>query len=201
MDKSTLITQIKQGIKNISILQIVTVLLIVLPYFGMFFIHQWYKNKSEQIENARFIVISKQEMRLSVYDYKGKELCKFPVACGLNYGDKTTIGDMKTPEGIFRVSEIQKSAHWEHDFNDGKGEIKGAYGPFFIRLSVPGHSGIGIHGTHDPDSMEKRTTEGCIRLTNENLLKLVPMIHGGTVVIITASAEDIKDKGKTLAKP
>jgi lipoprotein-anchoring transpeptidase ErfK/SrfK len=189
-----LITRIKRRIKGIGILQIITALLIVLPYFGMFFIHRWYKNKSEKIENAHFIVISKQEMRLSVYDYKGKELYKFPVACGLNYGDKTAKGDMKTPEGIFRVSEIQKSDHWNHDFDDGNGEIKGAYGPFFIRLTVPGHSGIGIHGTHDPDSMEKRITEGCIRLTNENLLKLVPMVHSGTVVIITASAEDVKQK-------
>jgi hypothetical protein len=189
-----LITQIKNKIKKISILHIIIVLLIVLPYFGILFIHHWYKNKSEQIENARFILISKQEMRLSVYDYKGHELCKFPVACGLNYGNKEKQGDMKTPEGVFRVSQIQNAAGWSHNFNDGNGEIQGAYGPYFIRLLVPGHSGIGIHGTHDPNSMEKRVAEGCIRLKNENLLKLVAMIHNGTAVIITAAQEDINKK-------
>lgn len=172
------------------ILQIVVVILIMLPYIGMFYIYKWYNNKLEKIENAHFVLVSKQEMRLSIYDYKGEEIYKFPMACGLNYGDKMERGDMKTPEGVFRVSEIQKSENWTHDFNDGNGKITGAFGPYFIRLNVPGYGGIGIHGTHNLDSMEKRITEGCIRLRNEDLLEVVPMIHHGTVVIITASAND-----------
>jgi lipoprotein-anchoring transpeptidase ErfK/SrfK len=139
-------------------------------------------------------LVSKQEMRLSVYDYKGKELCKFPIACGLNYGNKGKKGDMKTPEGVFKVAYIEDAANWSHNFKDGKGEIAGAYGPYFIRLYVPKYSGIGIHGTHDPGSMEKRATEGCIRLKNEDLLKLVPLVHNGNVVIITPSIEDMKAK-------
>ncbi|MDR1810126.1 MAG: L,D-transpeptidase [Prevotella sp.] len=178
-------------IKRPNILQIITAIVIVLPYLGMFGIYRWYNAKADKIENARFILISKQEMRLSVYDYKGDELCKFPVACGANFGNKSAKGDMKTPEGVFRITEIQNSGNWSHNFNDGNGEIAGAYGPYFIRLHVPGHSGIGIHGTHDPKSMEKRVTEGCIRLTNENLLKLVEYVHSGMAVVITASTEDI----------
>ncbi|GHT21149.1 L,D-transpeptidase [Bacteroidia bacterium] len=158
----------------------------------MIYIHQWYNKKVEQIENANFIIISKQEMMLYMYDYRGNEMFKFPVACGLNYGNKEKRGDMKTPEGIFRVSEIQKAAHWTHDFKDGKGEIKGAYGPYFIRLEVPEHQGIGIHGTHDPKSLGTRATEGCIRLKNENVLQLVELVHPGTVVVITASTDDLK---------
>jgi lipoprotein-anchoring transpeptidase ErfK/SrfK len=181
-------------IKKPNILQIVTAILIILPYWGMFFIYQWYYSKAEKIENSRFILISKQEMRLSVYDYKGKELYKFPIACGANYGNKTKQGDMKTPEGVFRVSEIQNAESWSHDFKDGNGKIAGAYGPYFIRLYVPGHSGIGIHGTHDPDSMEKRLTEGCIRLKNKDLLTLVKYVHSGMTVIITASPQDMTIK-------
>ncbi len=173
------------------ILQVVVAVLIVLPYLGMFSIYNWYNNKLQNIENATLILISKQEMRLSLYNYKGEEICKFPMACGLNYGNKMEQGDMKTPEGVFRVSEIQKSGNWAHDFKDGNGEIIGAFGPYFIRLNVPGHEGIGIHGTHNPDSMEKRATEGCIRLKNEDLLKIVPLIRHGTVVIITASKNDV----------
>jgi lipoprotein-anchoring transpeptidase ErfK/SrfK len=186
-----LITHIKHKIQKISILHIIIALLIVLPYFGIGYIYKWYNDKTEQIRNANFILISKQEMRLYVLDYKGNELYKFPVACGLNYGNKEKVGDLRTPEGIFRVAQIQQSDTWSHDFGDGNGKITGAYGPYFIRLHTPGHSGIGIHGTHDPDSMEKRVTEGCIRLQNENLLKLVPLAHSGTIVIITASREDI----------
>jgi lipoprotein-anchoring transpeptidase ErfK/SrfK len=178
-------------LKKISALQLIIAILIIIPYIGMIFIHHWYNEKAEQIENARFIIISKQEMMLYAYDYKGNEVLKAPVSCGLNYGNKAKRGDMKTPEGIFRVSEIQKSDHWEHDFNDGKGKIAGAYGPYFIRLEVPGHKGIGIHGTHDPESIGERRTEGCIRLNNEDVKHLVEIVRHGTVVAITTSKDDI----------
>ena len=75
---------------------------------------------------------------------------------------------------------------------DGKGEIKGAYGPYFIRLKTPGHKGIGIHGTHLPESIGEKTTEGCIRLRNEDLKRLVSLIYPPLTVIITPSAEDEK---------
>jgi len=165
--------------------------ILFLPYLGMLLIWQYHKNEIAKIENSSFLIISKQEMTLSLYDYKGKLLEKFPIACGKNLGDKDKIGDMKTPEGVFHVSEIQNAENWDHDFKDGNGKIKGAYGAYFIRLYVPGQNGIGIHGTNDNNSLGNRVTEGCIRLQNENLLKLVKLIHPGTVVIITPSTEDL----------
>jgi lipoprotein-anchoring transpeptidase ErfK/SrfK len=180
------------NIRKTGVFTVITLILIAAPYIGMFFIHKWYKNEVKQIDNARIVLVSKQDMRLAVYDYRGKEICRFPVACGLNYGNKENIGDMKTPEGVFGIESIENSTDWKHDFKDGKGKIEGVYGPYFIRLSVPGHKGIGIHGTHDPASMEKRTTEGCIRLKNEDLLQLVPMIRCGMIVVITPSTDDIK---------
>lgn len=97
---------------------------------------------------------------------------------------------MRTPEGIFLVSDIQRASNWTHDFGDGKGEIKGAYGDYFIRLAVPGHKGIGIHGTHLPESIGTRDSEGCIRLENEDLNELVKLIHPPMTVVITPAAED-----------
>lgn len=150
----------------------------------------YFNGTLRSIQNAKLILISKQEMKLKLIDYEGKELFTTDIACGLNYGNKQKPGDMKTPEGIFSISDIQNSQKWTHDFHDGKGEIEGAYGPFFIRLSVPGHKGIGIHGTHDSLSIGTRATEGCIRLKNEDLEKLVPMLEVPMTVIITPSARD-----------
>ena len=138
-----------------------------------------------------FIVISKQDMKLRRYDLKGNILEEYPVACGLNYGNKKKRGDNRTPEGVFTVQQIQNSSTWTHDFKDGKGEIKGAYGQYFIRLKT-GFQGIGIHGTHAPESIGTRATEGCIRLKNEDLLKLVKNITIDMVVIITTSKADAK---------
>ncbi len=88
---------------------------------------------------------------------------------GENPGDKERVGDRRTPEGVFRVESIQQRfTAWVHDFDDGKGPVEGAYGPFFIRPRRYGPlEGIGIHGTHDPSSLGTRTTEGCKRLDNK----------------------------------
>lgn len=136
------------------------------------------------------IVISKETMTLKLYDTNGRVIYNFPIAVGKNFGNKQVEGDMKTPEGTFSVNRIDDSSLWTYDFKDGKGEIKGAYGPWFIRLNT-GHNGIGIHGTHDPNSIGTRVTAGCIRLDNENLLKLKPLIKSGMRVIIEPDKLDL----------
>lgn len=171
-------------------------LLILLPYAGMFGLQGWYKHKLNDISNSSFIAISKEDMMLRLIDYKGREIQKFPIACGKNYGNKETKGDLKTPEGLFYVTEIEETSSWVHDFGDGKGKVPGAYGPFFIRLEVPGQKGIGIHGTNKPESIGTRDTEGCIRLNNEDLLKLVKQTHTGMAVFITPSYMDVMKSGK-----
>jgi lipoprotein-anchoring transpeptidase ErfK/SrfK len=64
-----------------------------------------------------------------------------------------------------------------------KGAVAGAYGSWFIRLKT-GWNGIGIHGTHDPTSIGKNVTEGCIRLRNEDLEKVKALVKVGTPVLI-----------------
>lgn len=108
----------------------------------------------------------------------------YRVAVGKNPGNKQRRGDWRTPEGEFMVSQIQRSHHWVHDFGDGKGEIPGAYGPWFIRLHTGEWTGIGIHGTHDPSSLGTMVTEGCIRLANEDVEDLRRLTAIGTKVTI-----------------
>ncbi len=136
------------------------------------------------------IVISKETLTLTLYDSDGGVVCEFPVAVGKNLGDKRRKGDMKTPEGEFFIENIQNASWWTHDFGDGKGEIAGCYGAWFIRLNTPPHKGIGIHGTHLPESIGTRATEGCIRLENSNLDSLKPLVHIGMPVRIESSEAD-----------
>jgi lipoprotein-anchoring transpeptidase ErfK/SrfK len=105
---------------------------------------------------------------------QGEPVAVWGVALGKNPGQKQQRGDMKTPTGLFRIDEIDDASAWTHDFKDGKGVIKGAYGPFFLSLDTEALSkgqwgGIGIHGTHDPASIGTRASEGCIRLRNDDL--------------------------------
>lgn len=138
--------------------------------------------ESPNPKNGLWIRIEKSQFTLSLMQ-GGKIAGTFPVALGKNEGNKEKAGDMRTPEGAFYVERIQDSSAWVHDFGDGKGSIAGAYGPKFIRLKT-GWSGIGIHGTHDPASIGKRVTEGCIRLKNEDLAELVPYVKAGMKVQI-----------------
>ena len=127
------------------------------------------------------LVATKSAYTLELFE--GETLVEtFSVAVGKSKGDKQAVGDNRTPEGEFAVSSIEDSRKWTHDFGDGKGEVKGAYGPWFIRLATPVWKGIGIHGTHDPASIGTAATEGCVRLRNSDLLRLVARISVGTRV-------------------
>ncbi|MDR1471054.1 MAG: L,D-transpeptidase [Synergistaceae bacterium] len=133
--------------------------------------------------HGTFLVIDKSSYSLVLYK-DGKAVKKYRIAVGRNTGDKARVGDMRTPEGEFPIVQIQKASSWTHDFGDGKGQVKGAYGPYFIRLGTPGWSGIGIHGTHAPGSIGTNVTEGCIRLNNRDLLELRGMVGVGDRVVI-----------------
>ena len=129
------------------------------------------------------IQISKSEYTLSLF--KGDELVKtYPVAVGRNPGDKQRRGDNRTPVGNFKIVSIENASSWSHDFRDGKGNIKGSYCPWFLRLDAKGWKGIGIHGTHDPDSRGTNATEGCIRLSNEDIAELRQYAYKNMPVVI-----------------
>ena len=134
------------------------------------------------------ILIKKSAFRLYLLE-SGNVVQSWPIALGKNEGQKRVSGDMKTPDGSFPIDEILDASYWTHDFGDGKGEIEGAYGPYFISLDTSNLSGgawdgIGIHGTHDPASIGTRASEGCIRMHNNDLLALKNQISVGTQVTI-----------------
>ena len=144
--------------------------------------------------------------------YRDGELYKsYGCATGMNTGDKQRPGDHRTPfswgyimasipgaepwtpsEYVpFVVDEVVYAGHWTHDFGDGKGEIAGAYGPWFISLNT-GWDGIGIHGTHDENSIGTNASEGCIRLRNadvQELKDIICQVNGGIGVQVVISED------------
>ena len=164
-------------------------------------------------DEQHLIRIHKQSYRLELFeDGKAHPLKEYRIAVAKNPGDKQKSGDNRTPtswgsaavipakylgagvgvastEVPFVVEEICDASFWTHDFGDGKGEIAGAYGPWFISLDT-GWIGIGIHGTHDPASIGTMASEGCIRMHNQDVAELKNLIYGpargvGTRVVIT----------------
>jgi lipoprotein-anchoring transpeptidase ErfK/SrfK len=125
------------------------------------------------------IVVDKTDFTLYVYDLSSKLLASFPVSIGKNpdLADKKQAGDDRTPEGSFTVSGIEDSGGWTF-------EGRPAYGPWFISLSTPPWTGIGIHGTDEPEKIGTAVSEGCIRMRNEDLERAMSYIHVGTIVDI-----------------
>lgn len=164
-------------------------------------------------DEQHLIKVHKQSYQLELFEDGNVGLLKvYSIAVAKNSGDKRMAGDNRTPtswgstvaipakhhgagvgvasaEVPFVVEEICNSSLWTHDFGDGKGEIAGAYGPWFISLDT-GWIGIGIHGTHAPASIGTMASEGCIRMHNQDVAELKEIIYGpakgvGTRVVIT----------------
>lgn len=144
----------------------------------------WDEGHCDTSESFSFLLVDKQNCTLSVIDSKGDISKTYDVTCAVNSGNKTQRGDHKTPEGVFRINQILDSTHLTHDFCDGKGPIIGSYGPWFFRLDTPGFNDIGIHGTHLPETIGTRASEGCIRMRNEDILDLKNQIYLGMSVVI-----------------
>ena len=132
--------------------------------------------QEEKADGTNRVIVSKQDMRITVLCPQGDTLAVFPIACGRNYGDKQQEWDFRTPEGHFVIESVEDT-----------GEI---YGPRFFRLKTPGFTGIGIHGTANPQVIPGRITMGCIRLSNEDLKAFSRLVDVDTRVDI------LPDKGR-----
>ncbi|HDO26903.1 MAG TPA: L,D-transpeptidase [Bacteroidetes bacterium] len=158
------------------------------------------KSFSQQ-NKGDFVVVDKGGFTLSLYQHYIK-MKEYKVTIGKKHGNKRASGDDRTPEGIFRIQSIERSSYWEYDFpDDTLPALTGAYGPWFIRLDVPGFHGIGIHGFLNDDELGKRKSNGCIRLNNKKLEELVQFIRPGMPVIIEPSPQDLVVDRKNESAP
>lgn len=138
-----------------------------------------------------FIVVDKASLRVLLYDKFGREQRAYDMACAKNYGTKHKRADSRTPEGFFSVEGIYNSTDWL--FTDDEGNTspkKGQFGPRFIRIKTPVTSQVGIHGTCAPWSIGSRSSHGCIRIKNEQILELVELVTPGMPVIINPGKRD-----------
>lgn len=140
-----------------------------------------------------FIIVDKSRMKVIYYDKYGRERLNYGMACGKKHGTKHKKADSRTPEGFFSVAGIYDSTDWLFTDDDGvTSQKKGQFGPRFIRLKCPQTSQIGIHGTVAPWSIGHRTSHGCIRVTNENIMELVNYAKVGMPVIVVPGKKDME---------
>ncbi len=143
-------------------------------------------------EEEGFLIVDKATMKLYRYDRYGVEQERVGVAVAKPYGSKHKRRDNRTPEGYFTIEGIYNSTDWLYTDDDGNtSDVKGQFGPRFMRLRTPVSSQIGIHGTVAPWSIGGRRSHGCIRMTNENILRFAEICRPGWPVIVSPGPKDM----------
>ncbi|MEE9543195.1 MAG: L,D-transpeptidase, partial [Thermodesulfobacteriota bacterium] len=120
------------------------------------------------------IIVDKSAHRLYLYD--GLDLVKdFRITTGKRRGNKFVEDDLKTPEGIYFLTEFLEDE-----------DLPAKYGARAIVLDYPnpidkfqGKTGYGIwvHGTNDPPRLERPyDSRGCVVMLNDDVLDLAERI-------------------------
>lgn len=150
-----------------------------------------YAKKLLKNKHRHFVIVDKGSMYVILYDRYGVEVERFKMCCSRKYGTKHAKRDNRTPEGFFSAGLTYDSTDWLYTDDDGNtSKVKGQFGPRFIRVTNPVTTQIGIHGTCAPWSLGRRSSHGCIRIHNDNIMKLIEYVHPGMPIIINPSNKD-----------
>lgn len=127
------------------------------------------------------IEVRKGDGEVVALDADGKLVASFPATIG--------SGDFPSPSGSMEVSAIAAAPNYTFDPDDQRWgpdkKLMIAAGPnnpvggTWIDL---GKDGYGIHGSPDPSKVGKRTSHGCVRLTNWDAAALARAVSNGTPV-------------------
>jgi murein L,D-transpeptidase YafK len=142
------------------------------------------------------LVIRKEERTLTVYR-RTEQKKVYPIVLGIaSSGPKVYQGDLRTPEGVYRISSKHPHARWSrfmllsYPNDDDRSRYAMALSEGRVPIvdgRAPGiGSAVGIHGTDREDSNVRGDdwTWGCISLMNEHIAELYDTIPLGTPVLI-----------------
>jgi murein L,D-transpeptidase YafK len=135
------------------------------------------------------LVVEKLHHRLSIFQSDQGSPIKlvktFRAITGKNPEDKTTRGDLRTPEGVYFVDGRLPDQALPPKY--GRLALTLDYPNVFDRLERKSGYGIWLHATDDPKRLLKPfDTEGCIAVSNEDVLEIERYITPGvTPLIIT----------------
>jgi len=132
-----------------------------------------------RMRTPKNIVVDKPHTRLYIINVFGDTLGRYRVCASRERGQKKGKDDWRTPEGTFRIHGVYNSTDWTYKDTNDK-----CYGPFFISLMTPPFWGIGIHGTNSPYSVPGRRSHGCMRMHNEDIVRVRRMVDKDSRVTV-----------------
>ncbi|WAA13921.1 L,D-transpeptidase [Fervidibacillus halotolerans] len=135
-----------------------------------------------------FLIVNKRTNEVA-FIHEGRIQEIFPAATG-----KTP---QLTPEGMFTVTVKAVNPYYRRKNIPG-GSPKNPLGARWIGFDAMNSNGriYGLHGTNTPSSIGHYVSEGCIRLTNDDIIRLYEQIPLGTKIFITNSTDSFEEIGK-----
>jgi murein L,D-transpeptidase YafK len=142
------------------------------------------------------VVVRKHERTLTLYHWAQREEV-YPIVLGIaSQGPKTYRGDLRTPEGVYRIVLKKPHDRWARfmllSYPNDVDQMRYAMALNEGRVPIvdgeaPGPGGaVGIHGTDQLDSNARGIdwTWGCISMFNEHVMRLYDRVPLGTPVLI-----------------
>lgn len=136
-------------------------------------------------EAFEHVLLVRQEERRLYHYVDGEIAADWPVAIG--------GGGSPTPTGVFAVGEKRRSPSWYNPDPDGWGEDMPEYigpgpdNPLGMRALNWNRDGydtlIRFHGTANVSSIGERASQGCVRLTNDDVVELFDRVPSGTPIV------------------
>jgi murein L,D-transpeptidase YafK len=143
------------------------------------------------------VLVDATRSRLYVYENdngKPKYLTDYYISIGLNGVDKVREGDQKTPLGVYHVTASLPKNTLNDLYGDGAFPINYP-NEWDIRKGRDGH-GIWLHGTpSDTYSRPPRASNGCVVLTNQDLVNLSKFVQIGTTPVVITDRVEWMDNG------
>ena len=133
-------------------------------------------------KKGRVVHVAKEELVLTLWE-EGKMIRAFPI----------TLNPEKTPTGTRAAEIIAPGPVYSRKKTslDLKPGPNSPVGILWVRLG----NGYGLHGTHNPDSIGRSVSSGCIRLANWDAVRLAGMIRkGGEIVIADSEARSLAER-------
>ena len=158
------------------------------PILFAFFISPLWPLGPNPLPGDPFVIVNKSTNELALIDEN-----KVQTVVSIGTGKTKEL----TPEGLFTITVKAKDPYYRRKDIPG-GDPNNPLGSRWIGFDAEGTDGriYGIHGTNQPASIGKYVSQGCIRMQNEVISSLYPVIPLGTKILVTSTNKSFEELGK-----
>jgi murein L,D-transpeptidase YafK len=146
------------------------------------------------------VVVDKEKRQISVWQNHEdglKKVYEQPMDMGKQKGDKHTLGDHRTPEGIYFFTEMYEGTYLNYE-KYGLRAFNTTYPNIYDRLDKKTGSGIWLHAIPDLESLE-RGSRGCVVIRNQAILEISQYITLNHTPFVIHAQVDYQSPSAVLA--